>query len=335
MVVGAAIGAASLGLALFSAFGPGDETSLDIKQMVNNLLVKTEKQTINLITQSVVDITHNIVQQQLSRLTNNIDSQNRIDLTDVVILGGKFSLEQQNNIKSTVSAIMNIVQSNDLITQLTNQIRDNLTMSLIQNTDLSNQIAATNEVLKAQKTSGEFNNLINSTSDMIKPLMGMFNNKTNRTKIINELSNKLILDNETRANINNYVSQKINQTINQSTLNNCVQTNNAFNEINLNKILVEDTESSFETIQENILISFYRCIVSSLMKTQLLIDLSNNIITDATMSGTQSAKVLNESKTGKKTEDLSTTTSFLDSLSSMIGIIVIIIIIYITRQFTK
>jgi hypothetical protein len=334
-MAGAVIAGVSLGLALYGAFGEGDSRSLDINQNLNNLVSSTNKQVVNLITQSIVDICHNIVQQQISTLSSNIDSQNQIDLTDIVVTAGSFTLDQTNNLKITVTAIMNIVQSNDLIISLTKNIKDNINMSLSQNADLSNQIAATNELLKSTKSSGELNTLVNKTKDLSESILGLARNTTDVTKIKNNVSNQVIIDNYTRANIEQYISEKINLDITQSTLNNCIQSNNALNQITLNKILVEDKGSLFEAVQGNILIAFYKCIISSLMKTQVLIDLSNDILNDATLTSSQGVDIDNESKIEIKKEDISSMTSFLDSLSSMIAIIIIIVIIYVTLKFLK
>ena len=327
--------AAVVGISMLIGATQKDTTSLDVKNTIDNFVGQTEKQVVNLITQSVADITHTIVQQQVSKLSNDINSQNYIDLADVIIVGGSFTLEQQNNLKSTVTAIFNIVQSNEIITQLTNQIKNNIQMSLSQNADLANQVAATSSLLKSQKDSGEFNKMVSEAKNILNSVANNLSSNTSRTTIKNNLSTKIILDSDTRASINDYIGIKINQNISQSTLNNCVQSNNAFNQINLNKILVEDTESSFEIIQENILVSFYRCIVSSLMKTQQLVDLSNDILTDASIAASQGAQVTNEASAVNDKKDIVENTSWLDSFGSMIAIIIIIILIYGTRQFTK
>ena len=326
---------AMVGISMLIGATQKDTTSLDVKNIINNFVGQTEKQVVNLITQSVADITHTVVQQQVSKLSNDINSQNYIDLADVIIVGGSFTLEQQNNLKSTVTAIFNIVQSNEIITQLTNQIKNNIQMSLSQNADLANQVAATSSLLKSQKDSGEFNKMVSEAKNILNSVANNLSSNTSRTTIKNNLSTKIILDSDTRASINDYIGIKINQNISQSTLNNCVQSNNAFNQINLNKILVEDTESSFEIIQENILVSFYRCIVSSLMKTQQLVDLSNDILTDASIAASQGAKVTNEASAVNDKKEIVENTSWLDSFGSMIAIIVIIILIYGTRHFTK
>jgi len=327
--------AAVVGITMLIGATQKDTTSLEVKNIINNFVSQTEKQVVNLVTQSVADITHTVVQQQVSKLSNNIDSQNNIDLADVIIVGGSFTLEQQNNLKSTVTAIFNIVQSNEIITQLTNQIKNNIQMSLSQNADLANQVAATSSLLKSQKDSGEFNKMVSETKNILNSVANNLSSNTSRTTIKNNLSTKIILDSDTRASISDYIGIKINQNISQSTLNNCVQSNNAFNQINLNKILVQDTESSFEIIQENILVSFYRCIVSSFMKTQQLVDLSNDILTDASISASQGAQVKNEASAVNDKKDITENTSWLDSFGSMIAIIIIIILIYGTRQFTK
>ncbi len=334
-VVLGVIGAVGVGLQAYGMFGPGNSRGVDITQEINNMVESTDKQVVNLITQSVANISHTVIQEQVTSITNNVESQNKIDLTDIVISGGQFSLDQQNNLKSIVTAILNVVQSNEIITNLTNQIKDQIKMSLIQNVDLANQIAATNEVLKARKSSGELNSLIDSTKGMVESLLDGFRSQSDEVSLKNYVNNNIKLDNDIEASINNYVEIKINEQISQSTINNCIKTNNLLNIIDLRKILVEGTESSFATVQENMLVSFYRCIISSLMKTQLLIDLSNNIITDSTTTTEQGAKVSNISDIKESKVDTSSTSSYLDSIGTIVGIIIIIVIIFIGKGFLK
>jgi hypothetical protein len=302
---------------------------------LNSYVSKTEKQLINLITQTIVNVTHNIVIQQIATLSSDVQSQNTIDISDIIITDGSvLTLEQQNNLKTTISAVLNIVQSNELVTNLSNQIKNDIKLSVTQNTDLNNKLAASSELLKAQNDSGELNKLASEAKNIASAITGVFTTRNVETAIINKIVNRLILDTSTTANVEDYINTKINQTIDQLTINTCVQSNNIFNIINLKEISLE-TNAKMDVIQENILISFYRCIITSMMKTQDLITLSNDLLNQATIATSQGVKLSNDVSASEKKTDITTNTSYLDSLGGVIVVIIIIILIYGTMKMTK
>ena len=246
-------------------------TRLTIEQEINNFINTTQQQAINVATQSIINISHSIVQQQIAKITNNTDTKNDIDASEIVITNGaSFSIEQQNNLKTIVQAILNLVQSSELITSLSTQIKNDILTTLSQNADLSNKIAAASTLLKSVKNSGELNNAINGIKDIATKIADLGATRADNTVITNSLLNNINLDSSARADINDYIDNTINITINQLTINTCIQSNNILNQVYLKQILVDGENSSFEIIQENILIAYFKCVITSVIKNENL-----------------------------------------------------------------
>ena len=303
-----------------------------LKNSIQNLLSNTQSQIINTITQSIINITHNIVQQQIATVSSSNESKNELSGSNIYIgSGATFSIEQQNNLKSTVEAILKISISNELILKLSSQIKEDVAATLSQNAELSNKIAASSALLKAQQNSGEFNNALNKAKDSINTLVSNLTRREDNTIIKNKILNSINLSNESTATIQDYVSTLINENISQKTLNNCVQNNTLLNLSNLNQIIVQGAGSSFEIIQGNILESFYNCVISTLITSEDLQMISSDVLTNASFAANQGASTSVDLTADKTNNDTNTSKSFVDSLGAglVIALVIIVIIIII------
>jgi hypothetical protein len=328
--IGAAIGAtfgAGIGAAVDAIFG-GSSTSLSVEQEIENLVKSTQSSMVNLITQSIVNISHKIVQEQIATVTNNIDSRNQIDASQIIISNGAdFSVDQQNSIKQTVQAILNLTQSSELVTKISSMIKNDIATVLSQNADLSNKVAATSSLLRASKSSGELNAAVDGIKNVLKDVSDMGSVRKDNTTIKNNILNSVTLDASSKADINDYVNTMIKQTIEQKTLNQCVQNTEALNQIYLNNILVEGKNSSFEVIQGNILDAFYECIITSLLSSQNIQNISTETLNSTSASLKQGAKVSNDLAASDKKEDISKSSSYLDNPMGIAILIIIIVVI--------
>lgn len=303
-------------------------TTLTIEQEINNFINTTQQQAINVATQSIINISHSIVQQQVAKITNNTDTKNDMDASEIVITNGaSFSVEQQNNLKTVVQAILNLVQSSELISSLSTQIKNDILITLSQNAELSNKIAAASTLLKSQKNSGELNNAISGIKDIASKIADLGTSRADNTVITNSLLNNINLDSSARADINDYIDNTINISIKQLTINTCVQSNNILNQVYLKQIMVDGENSSFEIIQENILLAYFKCVITSVIKNENLQNISIDTLNNAALLASQGAKVSNDLKATKEVSNITSTTSFLDSFSGMGFAIVLVIII--------
>jgi hypothetical protein len=313
-----------------------ETTSLNAEQTIANFINSTQRSMVNIITQSIINITHDIVQQQIATISSNADLKNNIDASRIIVRNGAvFSIEQQNNLKQTVQAILNLIQSSTLVAKLSSLIKNDINATLSQSADLANKVAATSALLKATKSSGEINNAINGVKDVLKSVADMGTVREDNTTLLNNIVNVINLDSSSRADIDDYVSTMINTTIEQTTINTCVQSSTALNEITLNKILVEGPETSFEIVQENILVALYKCVISSTLKSEDLQNLSTEILNRANLNQTQGANISSDLSAEKTKSDITDSTSLLDSIGGIIVVVIIIIIIGVTMLFMK
>lgn len=334
--MGMAFGAL-MGVAAGNVFGlEKNPTYLSIDQEIQNFLNSTQTQTVNVVTQSIINISHDIVQQQIATITNNTDTKNDLDASEIIVTNGaSFSIEQQNNLKTIVQAILNLVQSSELITKLSTLIKNDISSTLSQNADLSNKIAAASELLKLQKNSGELNAAISSMKDIASKMADLGTSRSDTTIIKNKLLNDIKLDSSSRADIQDYINNTINISVNQLTMNTCIQSNNVLNQIYLKQILVEGEGSSFEIIQQNILISFFKCVITSSISNENIQDISVDTLNTAILNSSQGAKVINELSATVKKSDISTYSSLLDSFGGIIVIVIIVVIIIGFKYITK
>jgi hypothetical protein len=309
-------------------------SSLDIQNEVSTFLQETQKQMVNLTTQSIVNISHKIVQEQISNVISNAAASNIFNGYRIIVKNGaKFSVSQQNNLKATVQAILNITQDNNLALDLTNQIKSNIKSSLAQNAQIADNVAAAAQLLKDQKSSGEINTAINAVSDVATKVFTSLKATEDKNKIRNKLIQEVALLNKSTANIDNYINTIINQNINQTTINNCINNSYSSNILNLRYIVVDGPNATFKVTQSNILDTFYKCMISSTLKTSQLQSLANNILNNTNLSSSQGASLSSNLSGTKKNVFSDISTSILDSTTGIIVVVIIVVFIIIIIIF--
>lgn len=303
-------------------------SSTNITNDVQNFLSQSQNELVNVVTQSIVNISNKIVQEQTAQVISNVSASNIFNGYQIIVRNGaKFSVIQQNYLKSTVEAIINITQDNKLALSLSNQIKNDILTSLSQNADVSNRLAAAATLLKEQQDSGEINGVVTAVKDIASTLIDSAKATEDENNIRNKLIQKIAMKQESSANLVNMINNTINQDINQSTVNNCLQNSSISNMLTLKKIVIDGKNSNFKITQSNILDSFYKCMISSTIKSVDLQNISNSILNTAKQTGDQGVTAKNDMSATKSSIDKTINSSWLDSLSGSIGIIVIVIIV--------
>ncbi len=323
------MGAALLGAALL--FG-GEETSrMEVSNTIKNIVENTQKNMVSVATQSTVNVTHTIVQEQIATIVNNVDARNSIEMYEVIVSNGAYlNIEQQNNLQSTVQAILNITTDSKIVSELSSKIKNNIKSTLAQNVDLANNVAASADLIKAQQNDGELNNLVSKAGSIVNTLGSLVSgSNTNNLTVKNDLLNQISQHSEAQTNINNFVATMVNESINQKSLNECTQSSNLSNIIELKQIVVDGPDSTFEIVQGNILNSFYHCVITAALKTEDYQNLGNETLNSSSIDNTQGAKVKNDLKAGYTKIDEKTASSYLDSMGVAIVVLVVVIIIVI------
>ncbi len=311
-------------------------SSTNIKNEVDNFIMQQQRALANIVTQSVVNISHKIIQEQSASIVNNASASNILNGYQIIVRNGaKFSINQQNTLKVNAQAILNLTQDNTLVLNLSNNIRQNVMSTLSQNADISNKLAAAATLLREQKTSGEINGVISAISDLGSEFLNSVNTTRDRNDITNHVVQKYLMKQESNTDLNNLVNNTINQTIQQKNISDCINNSTLSNIINLKRIVVDGPTATFTITQKNILDAFYKCVISSIVKTSDLQKISNDIINRSSQSAQEAVESSVEAEAADKSIFTRTITSWLDNLSSMIGVIVVIVIICVIYIIAK
>jgi len=303
-------------------------SSTNITNEVQNFLSQSQNQLVNVVTQSIVNISNKIVQEQTAQVISNVSASNIFNGYQIIVRNGaKFSVIQQNYLKSTVEAIINITQDNKLALSLSNQIKNDILTTLSQNADVSNRLSAAATLLKEQQDSGEINGVVTAVKDIANTLIDSAKATEDENNIRNTLIQKIAMRQDASANLINMINNTINQDIQQSTVNNCLQNSSISNMLTLKKIVIDGKNTNFKVTQGNILDSFYKCMISSTIRSIDLQNISNSILNTAKQMGDQGVTAKNDMSATMSSIDKTFNSSWLDSLSGSIGIIIIVIIV--------
>uniref|UniRef100_A0A6C0HWK5 Uncharacterized protein n=1 Tax=viral metagenome TaxID=1070528 RepID=A0A6C0HWK5_9ZZZZ len=311
-------------------------SSTNIENEINNFIMQQQRSLANVVTQSVINVSHKIIQEQTASIISSASASNILNGYQIIVKNGaKFSIVQQNYLKSNAEAILNLIQDNSLVLNLSNNIKNDVMASLAQNADVSNKLTAAATMLKEQRNSGELNGAISAISDVASKTIGAFKATEDKNDIINKVVQSYIMKQDAETNLQSFINNTVNQTIKQQTISNCVNNSTLSNVINLKKIIVDGPTASFNLTQKNMLDAFYKCVISSTVKSSELQKLSNDIINTASLTTGQGIKARTDAQITVSSIDSKEAKSWLDSLSGMIGIIIIIAVICVIYIIAK
>jgi hypothetical protein len=299
-----------------------------IENEIDNFILQQQRALVNVVTQSIINVSHRIVQEQSANIISNASASNILNGYSIVVKNNaKFSIVQQNYLKSNAEAILNLIQDNTLILKLSNNIKNDVMSSLSQNADVANKLKAAASIAKERSNSGEVNAAISAVGDVASGVIGAFEPTEDKNTIINNVSQHYAMFQESETNLSNLINNTINQNINQKTISNCLNNSILSNVINLKRIVIDGQNSSFQLTQKNMLDSFYRCVISSTIKSRDLQQLSNDIVNTSSQELGQAAVAANDLSATTSDIDKNISKSWLDSLTSQFGIIIITVVI--------
>ena len=298
-----------------------------IKNTCYNIVSETQTQIVKIITQSSVNISNSVLQQQTATINSSTNSGNTFTGARIVLLNGaKLNIQQINQLKVTVGAILNIVQDNSIVNGIQTQIHDDIMSSISQNADLANKINAAAQIEKEQKTDGELNNMIDKLTEPLDKLFSIGGSKTQ-----NDIENTIINSiNETTYNstdIENYVNNIISTKIEQQSINQCFQSNNAYNITSLRDVYLSGANTTLDIVQTNIINNYYSCFVSSSISSSDLQNLAAGILNQSTETGSQGASVKDDFSSSLSNVMKTLVTSFADNIQYIIIAVVICVIL--------
>jgi hypothetical protein len=305
------------GAILGGLLGGKSEIKIEIDNELNNIVNNTLINVVKIVTQSVVKVTSTILQEQIATVDSKDSGTNIFNMNNVQILdGAKISINQINEIKSTVSAVFNIIQDVELINKIQENIKNDVTAVLNQNATLQNDVRNAAYINAAKATSGEANALVGVLKSFSDGMFG--GNKQNvtqtiRNKVRNELTN--LTRNET--DISNYIETVLNTKIEQRTINECFKSTSGYNIITWENVIISGKDTSIDVIQKNVLESYFSCFISSTLSTKVLQDVSIGILNESKVKTDQGIDVKNKLDNKLETDVSDTTTSWADNLTTI------------------
>jgi hypothetical protein len=233
----------------------------------------TNQNYMNLVNSKTTDVMNTFTQRQVSEIKNNSSALNSATISNLTVTGGSsFNLNQQNELKVIARAILNIQQSSSVISEIVNSSKQQITNALESDTNLQSDLKLANDISKKKENSGEFNTFIDKVQGMVSDLLGK--DVTSETDIENSIKQSLKTENTQTLNINEYVNNTFNNTINQETFNTCSSDTSSGNIITLTNITISGG-STFETTQKNIVKQTQDCILSASLSVESLEYLKN------------------------------------------------------------
>jgi hypothetical protein len=317
ILIGIAVGA------LFGAVAAGnnDVIKKTIENTVENYIKQTNKNVFNILNKSTMDISSEIINTQKSELEQQIGSGNYIDIGNVTIRNGSSIVSNQTSELSTYStALINVMNDNELSASMTQQIINDITQKITKNADLQNDLKAVNNIEKTKKTEGEFNKLIDAIAGDLK-------STDDQTTIKNKIMNRLEQIDETEINLTDIVNNYVKTKIDNNSINNCLSKTSSYNNANLRNLVIEDASNIYlsQTTLEN---NFYSCYLTNIVNNTSMIDFIKETHTKTDQQSDQGASAKNTMDVTNTIKTLEETTSIITAmLNTIIYVIAVIAIL--------
>lgn len=298
--------------------GEKKQVKIKIANALDNYVTNTLENVVKIATESSVKVSSTVLQEQIATIKNESSGTNVLILKNVQILdGGKFSLSQQNDISTTVSAIFNIIQNTELVTQMQQSISNDVMNTLNQNAELQNDVRNTAYVNAASATSGEANALLDTLSDVFD--FTPSSTEVSQT-IQNEVRNTLNNITKNTTDVSSFLETIISTNVTQRTINDCFKSTNAYNITSLDSVIISGANSTFDVTQKNIIKSYFSCFISSTLSTKVLQDVSLDIFNKSTTITDQGIDVANIIDNEAYADVSDKKTSWMDNIAEMVKI---------------
>lgn len=291
-----------------------ESIKIEVNNELENIVSNTNKQLVKIATESSVKSSTTILQEEITQIKNKASASNMFYASGITLLdGAQLNIKQTNEVRTIAEAVTNIVKNTDVINKITTNMTNDLLSIVNQNAALQNDITTSATAEKLKQNSGEVNKMVDTVGETIQ---GMTNpTDKEMTQIIkNTVKNNLSNYIEYNTDIKSYIETVINTEIEQKTLTECFNTNDAYNLISLTNITISGPESNFEAVQANILNNYFSCIIQSTMTSKVDQDIAVDLLNKVTMKTDQGIDVKNKLSTTTSISVKDIATSFMDNI---------------------
>ncbi len=316
ILVGLAVGA------IFGALASNNKDTIKktIENTVENYIKQTNKNVFNILNESTINISSEIINTQKSELQQEIGSGNNINIGNVTLKNGAIIDSRQSTELSIYStALINVINDNELSAKMTQSIINDITSKITQNADLQNDLKAVNNIEKTKRVEGEFNNLIDK-------LAGSLKSTDDETTIRNKIMNSFEQIDETEVNLTDIVNNYIKTKIDNNSINNCLSKSSLYNNADLKNLVIDgSTLYVTQTALEN---NFYSCYLTNMVNNTTMTDFIKETYSKTDTQTGQGASAKNTMDVTNTIKTLEEQTSIITAmLNTIIYVIAVIAIL--------
>jgi hypothetical protein len=303
-----------------------DITTTEVNTGLNNLIQTTNESFLNIVNDQVTKLTTDLVNTTVNESQTSCNAANVQDIYNITVKNGAtFDISQLVDFHCNVTAISNISQNDDIMTDLMTKVSQAAQQELANKSDLQNDVAAMTTLTKNTQSDGEINNAINQLSSTVQSAINSLSNtdKSSSTKINTTVDNTVIQTNKTSQNIKDIIESAFSTNVTNNSISKCLNNNKAFNSATVSNITLDGKGSTFNDIQKSILNSFYDCVLTSSMSVTDLQKLASNFNTSAASSSTNDTSIFNKVTASISQLFSNIAKSFADNIQIIIIVVVI------------
>ncbi len=299
LIVGIAVGA----LVGAVAAGNKDTIKKSIENTVENYVKQTNRNMFNILNESTMNISSEIINTQKSELQQQQAAGNNIDIGFIDLRNGSVIVSDQVSEVSLYStALINVMNDNELSASMTQQIINDITQKITKNADLQNDLKAVNNIEKQKISQGEINTLIDKIAGDLK-------STDDETTIKNKIMTSIEQIDDTEISLTDIVNNYVKTKIDNNSINNCLSKTSSYNNANL-KNLVVDASAVYLT-QSTLENNFYSCFLTNIVNNTSMIDFIKETHAKTDQTSEQGA-------TAKNTMDVTNTIKTIEKQTSII-----------------
>ncbi len=315
-------------------------SKLQVTNAINTMINNSNQVINNIVNKTINDVSTELVNNVSSSINVDTNSYNNLDLSDVILNGGTFNVNQQAIVDAQSIAMNNIASSQQSMDQLTSSLMNALQNKAQTDSQLQTAMTQLNKINDITKDAGGPEHVVDSVMNSLNSVASGESSSEN-DKIFNSIMNiNTNTQNLTQNTIDNIVKNSVSGKITSNTFGSVKIGSSAGNTATIRSVTVNGTPVNIN--QNATLKNFTKAITDLKIGTGI----SNQILN--TSSVEEMTDELNkQAETLKSTNDTTDVTlkdqesgltdllkslnplTFLSSLGNKVVIVIIVIVVVI------
>lgn len=313
----------------------GGKNKEEIKQIIRNEVsqkIQNINETIaNISSTTINEITTSVINKQKAQITTNTDAINIFDLKNATLQGGsRIDNTQKADVIATTQAIINLKNDNQTMMTMLNDISNEITSKVNNDSALKADLDAVNGLLNKKDVEGELNNFINtvgSTMDnAITMLSGGTKTKEEEQRLENIIRTEVSNINRNEANVSNFIKNITNTNFTNASDFTCTYLNASTNKALIDGVILEPN-AIVRNDQVASASTFNDCIISAIISNTDVKDIVTKEKAKQEANYVNTSTVETKEKVKNTIENINSTSSIITKLLNAYMIIIIVVLI--------